>query len=101
MSITKFWGNTLNEIGNVTLAGHNSLTGAMFGRLSRLTQGDIIEIIDEYGVMIEYEIFDIYVIYPDDIGVILPVEENVREITLITCINGRVNRLIIKARQII
>lgn len=100
LSITKFWGNQINEIGNVTLAGHNNLNGTMFGKTKKLEKGDIIELTDVQNVTLKYEIFDKYVIDPNDIKCILPVEENTREVTLITCTNGNKNRLIIKAREI-
>lgn len=51
------------------------------------------------GYTIEYEVFDKYVTDPNDINCVKSVKENTREITLITCINGRSNRLIVKARQ--
>lgn len=100
LSITKFWGNQINEIGNVTLAGHNNLSGTMFGKTKKLEIGDIIELTDIQNVTLKYEIFDKFVIDPNDISCILPVEENTREVTLITCTNGNKNRLIIKAREI-
>ena len=100
MSITKFWGNQINEIGNVTLAGHNNLSGTMFGKTKKLEIGDIIELTDIQNVTLKYEIFDKFVIDPNDISCILPVEENTREVTLITCTNGNKNRLIIKAREV-
>lgn len=99
LSITKFWGNKINEIGNVTLAGHNNLNGTMFGKLKKLEEGDIIELTDIQNVTLKYKVFKKYVIDPNDITVILPEEEGVREVTLITCTNGNKNRLIIKARQ--
>ena len=40
LSITKFWGNELNEIGNVTFAGHNNRDGTMFGKTKYLEKGD-------------------------------------------------------------
>ncbi|MGN1298966.1 MAG: sortase [Candidatus Scatovivens sp.] len=100
LSITKFWGNQINEIGNVTLAGHNNLSGTMFGKTKKLEIGDTIELTDIQNVTLKYEIFDKYVIDPNDISCILPVEENTREVTLITCTNGNKNRLIVKAREI-
>ena len=100
LSITKFWGNRLNEIGNVTLAGLNNLNGTMFGKIKKLEVGDIIEITDIQNVTLKYEIYKTYVIDPNDISYILPEEENTREVTLITCTNGIKNRLIIKAREI-
>ena len=99
LSITKFWGNKINEIGNVTLAGHNNLNGTMFGKTKNLEIGDIIELTDIQNITLKYKIFKKYVIDPNDISVILPEEEGVREVTLITCTNGNKNRLIIKARQ--
>ena len=99
LSITKFWGNKINEIGNVTLAGHNNLNGTMFGKTKNLDIGDIIELTDIQNVTLKYKVFKKYVIDPNDITVILPEEEGTREVTLITCTNGNKNRLIIKARQ--
>lgn len=99
ISITKFWGNQINEIGNVSLAGHNNLNGTMFGKTKKLEVGDIIELTDIQNVTLKYRIFKTYVIDPNDISCILPEQEGVREITLITCTNGNKNRLIVKARE--
>ncbi len=101
LSITRFWGNKINEIGNVTLAGHNNLNGKMFGKINKLEKGDIIEITDAQNITIKYEVFDTYVVDPNDISCIMQVEEGTREVTLITCKNGRSNRFIVKAREII
>ena len=100
LSITKFWGNRINEIGNVTLAGHNNLNGTMFGKIKKLEEGDIIELTDIQNVKLKYKVFKTYVIDPNDITCILPEQEDTREITLITCTNGNKNRFIVKAREI-
>lgn len=100
ISITKFWGNEINEIGNVTLAGHNNLNGTMFGKVKKLKNGDIIELTDIQNNTVEYEIFKMYIIDPNDISCILPVEEGTREVTLITCTATGEQRLIVKAREI-
>lgn len=100
ISITKFWGNKVNEIGNITLAGHNNLSGIMFGRIKKLKNGDLIELTDKQGVTIKYEVFKTYIIDPNDISCILPEDEKTREVTLITCTTGGKNRFIIKAREI-
>lgn len=99
LSITKFWGNEINEIGNVTLAGHNNLNGTMFGKTKKLEVGDVIELTDIQNVTLKYKVFKIYVIDPNDISCILPEQEGTREVTLITCTNGNKNRLIVKARE--
>ena len=101
LSITKFWGNEINEIGNVTLAGHNNLNGTMFGKVKKLKNGDIIELTDIQNTTLKYEIFDMYIVDPNDISCILPVEENTREVTLITCTATGEERLIVKAREVI
>ena len=101
VAITKFWGNNVNELGNFTMAGHNNKDGTMFGKTKRLNIGDKIEMTDLTGKTIEYEIFDQYLIDPNDVSCVKSVKENTREVTLITCANGRSNRLITKAREII
>jgi len=100
VSITKFWGNNVNDIGNFTMSGHNYLDGTMFGRTKSLNIGDKIQMTDLTGKTIEYEIFDKYVIDPNDVTCVNSVKDNRREITLITCTNGRSNRLIIKAAEV-
>lgn len=99
VSVTKFYGR-INEIGNYCLAGHNNLDGTMFGKVKKLQIGDIIKVTDLYGKTVEYKIFDIYIIDPNDVSCTNIVEEGTREVTLITCTNGRANRLITKAREI-
>ena len=100
VSITKFWGPKVNEIGNYTVAGHNNRDGTMFGKTKRLKIGDIIKMTGLDNQIIEYKIFDIYSIDPNDVSIVNSVDPNTREVTLITCTKGHKNRLITKARQI-
>lgn len=101
VAITKFWGNNINDIGNYTMAGHNYKNGTMFGKTKYLEIGDKIKMTDLNLNTVEYEIFKIYTIDPDDVTCIESVDPNAREITLITCTNGHKNRLVTKAREII
>ena len=101
VSITKFWGPQANEIGNYTVAGHNNKDGSMFGKTKYLQIGDKIKLTNLKNETIEYEIFKIYSIDPDDVSCVESVENGTREITLITCTNGHKNRLVTKARQIL
>lgn len=101
VAITKFWGTNINDIGNYTMAGHNYKNGTMFGKTKYLEVGDRIKMTDLHLNTVEYEIFKIYTIDPDDVTCVESVEPNTREITLITCTNGHKNRLITKAREII
>ena len=99
LSITKFWGNNVNDIGPFTMAGHNYFDGTMFSNTNKLNIEDTIKMTDLDGKTIEYKVFDKYIIDPNDVKCVQSVKENTREITLITCINGRNNRLVVKARE--
>ena len=100
-SITKFWGPQANEIGNYTVAGHNNKDGTMFGKTKYLQIGDKIKLTNLKNETIEYEVFKIYSIDPDDVSCVESVESGTREVTLITCTNGHKNRSVTKARQIL
>jgi LPXTG-site transpeptidase (sortase) family protein len=101
VSITKFWGPQANEIGNYTVAGHNNKDGTMFGKTKYLQIGDKIKLTNLKNETIEYEVFKIYSIDPEDVSCVESVESGTREVTLITCTNGHKNRLVTKARQIL
>lgn len=101
ISVTKLTGGNINEVGNYCIAGHNNLDGTMFGKVKKLQEGDIIKLTNLYGETVEYKIFDMYVIDPNDVSCTDIVEEGTREVTLITCTNGRKNRLVTKAREIL
>ena len=99
ISITKFWGDNVNDVGNFTMAGHNNIDNTMFGKIDKLEVGDVIKMTDLSGNIIEYEVFSQYIIDPNDVTCVNSVEPDKREITLITCKNGRSKRLITKARE--
>ena len=100
LSIIKYWGENVNEYGNLSIAGHNNKDGTMFGKTKKLENGDIVELTDLTGKMIQYSIYDIFKTNPNDVSVLLPKDELVREVTLITCTNGNKERLILKAKEI-
>ena len=101
ISVTKFSGPQANEIGNYCIAGHNNRDGTMFGKTKYLEKGDTIRLTNLENKTIEYQIFEIYSIDPNDVTCTNSINPTTREITLITCTNGHKNRLITKARQII
>ena len=55
---------------------------------------------DLKGQTIQYSIYDIFVTDPNDVSILLPKDEVIREVTLITCTNGNKQRLILKAKEI-
>lgn len=100
ISIVKFFGNNLNENGNVTLAGHNYYDSTMFAKLHMLQVGDKIKIIDSSKRLVEYEVYDIYNTSPNDITCLETTNYEIKELTLITCTKGNSQRLVIKAKEI-
>ena len=100
LSIIKYWGEKVNDYGNLSIAGHNNKDGTMFGKTKKLQIGDIIELTDLTGQTIQYSIYDIFVTDPNDVSILLPKDEVIREVTLITCTNGNKQRLILKAKEI-
>jgi len=101
ISISKYWGGKINSFGNVSLAGHNNkITLTMFGKNKFLKNGDSIFLTDLEGNKVEYIIYDSFITDPDDVTILQTTDTSVREVTLITCTNGRANRLITKAREL-
>ena len=100
LSIIKYWGENVNDYGNLSIAGHNNKDGTMFGKTKKLEIGDIVELTDLKGQTIQYSIYDIFVTDPNDVSILLPKDELIREGTLITCTNGNKSRLILKAQEI-
>ena len=100
LSIIKYWGENVNDYGNLSIAGHNNKDGTMFGKTKKLEIGDIVEMTDLKGQTIQYSIYEIFVTDPNDVSILLSKDELVREVTLITCTNGNKQRLILKAKEI-
>ena len=100
LSITKLYGPGLNEKGNVSLAGHNSRNGNFFGRLSGVVIDDIIEITDLSNRVVQYRVYDIYIVGPNNLEPTKTTNDDIREITLITCIQSGKKRLIVKAIEV-
>lgn len=99
LSITKFYGVGLNEIGNVTLTGHNYRNGLFFSDNKKLAIGDQILITDNSGTTITYIIYNIYETTPDDAEYMRRDTNGKREISLSTCNDDSSRRLIILAAE--
>lgn len=100
LSIIKYWGENVNDYGNLSIAGHNNKDGTMFGKTKKLQKGDIVELTDLKSQTIQYSIYDIFVTDSNDVSILVPKDELIREVTLITCTNGNKQRLILKAKEI-
>ena len=100
VSPTKFWGVNANEIGNFCVVGHNFINKNMFHDLKNLNIGDNFYISDKKVGKVEYEIFSIYKVLPDDTSPLDCITLNEREVTLITCTNDSKARVVAKFREI-
>ena len=99
ISVVKFYGANPNEIGNFCIAGHNFKNKNMFKNLKKLSVGDNLFIIDNNIGRVEYKIFDIYKVEPNDVACLLQETNGKREVTLITCTNDSKERIIVKAKE--
>ncbi len=103
ISVNKYFGPNPNEIGNYCIVGHNYRNGKMFGRLSELENGDVVELQDLSGRTVKYKVYNRYVVKPTDTRCTSQkyCRENAkRELTLITCTNYGTERLVVKCREV-
>ncbi len=101
ISVTKFWGVNPNENGNFCIVGHNFKNKNMFSKLKKLNLGDRLFITDKNIGKVEYEIFKIDTVFPEDVNCLTSITKNEKEVTLITCTNDSKKRIIIKAKEVI
>ena len=99
-AVAKFWGANPNEEGNLCVAGHNAPRNSnMFYKLKQLKIGDELTISDNKIGKVEYVIYDIYTVTPDDVSCIKQDTNGKKEVTLITCTNNSKKRYIVKATE--
>jgi len=100
VSVCKFWGAEPNKVGNLFLVGHNYRNNTFFSKVPSLVCGDIVEITDLSNKTLQYEIYDIYTVSPDDVSCTSQLTNGKKEVTLITCTNNARARVIVKAREV-
>lgn len=98
IGITKYWGCNPNEVGNMSLVGHNYRNdGKFFSRLHYVTNGDLIYITDLYGQTLTYVVYKTMVVDPYDTSCTSQLTNGRTEVTLITCYNQGTERYVVKA----
>lgn len=97
ISCTKFWGVEPNQEGNFCIAGHNYKN--MFYGIKKLQIGDTFFITDNQVGKVEYEIFYIDKVVPENVECLDAVTVGQKEVTLITCTTDSKYRIIVKARE--
>ena len=99
ISPTKFWGPNPNEVGNFCVVGHNYRNTRFFSKVPTLNTGDIIQITDLSGKMIQYKVYNKYQVDPTDVSCTTQLTNGKKEVTLITCTDDSKYRVVVKARE--
>ena len=99
ISVVRFWGAKPNTSGNFCIAGHNFKNKNMFHNLKDLTVGDNLFVIDNNVGKVEYEIYNVYKVLPEDVSCLSQETNGRKEVTLITCTNDSKERIIVKAKE--
>ncbi len=94
---SKYYGPNANEIGNYCIAGHNYKKENMFNHLIDLKIGDSVYLTDNSNGKVQYTIYDIYKVKPENVEPLSQQTRRDKEITLITCVDYSQNRLVVKA----
>lgn len=88
----------LNQPGNVVIIGHNYRNGKLFSNNKKLVIGDKIQITDLTGKTLEYTIYEISTIPETDTEYITRDRGNNIEVSLSTCTDDGLARLVILAK---
>ena len=100
VSVTKFYGKNPNEVGNFCIAGHNYITKNMFHDLKKLSIGDTFSLIDTNSNKVNYKIYLIETVEPNETQCLSQKTDGKIEVTLITCTTDSLKRIIVKAVKI-
>ena len=96
----KYWGANPNEVGNLCIIGHNyRRRGVFFSDVPSLSVGDIVEIQDLTQRTIQYEVYDIHTVDPNDRSDTTQYTNGKKEVTLITCTDDAKQRVIVKCTE--
>ncbi len=96
----KFHGANPNEVGNLCIIAHNyRRKGVFFSDVEKLVIGDIVEIQDLSQRTIQYEVYDIHTVLPDNVADTTQKTNGRKEVTLITCTDDSQQRIIVKCKE--
>lgn len=96
----KFHGANPNEVGNLCIIAHNyRRKGVFFSDIPSLVVGDIVEIQDLSQRTIQYEVYDIHTVMPNNVADTTQKTNGRKEVTLITCTNNSEQRVIVRCKE--
>ena len=100
VSACKFHGANPNEIGNLCIIAHNyRRRGVFFSDVPDMVVGDIVEIQDLSQRIIQYEVYDIHTVLPDNVSDTTQKTNGKKEVTLITCTDNSEQRVIVRCKE--
>lgn len=101
ISLNKFWGGEPNSVGNYCIVGHNyDGKDIFFGKLHKIQNGDIVELEDKTGQILQYKVYNKFIVQPTDVACTSQLTNGRKEMTLITCSDGGKTRLVVKCRVV-
>ena len=96
----KFHGANPNEVGNLCIIAHNyKRKGVFFSDVPTLVTGDIVEIQDLSQRTIQYEVYDVHTVNPDNVEDTSQKTNGRKEVTLITCTDDGKQRVIVRCKE--
>ena len=99
ISPCKLFGRNLNAPDNICIAGHNYDNSMFFSKITNLKNEDKIFIYDTNGEKYIYKVIDLYEVNESELSPIFDYNQNEKILTLITCNNINLNRIIVRAKQ--
>lgn len=100
VSVTKLCGPSANKVGNFCIAGHNYRNMKMFGGIKKLEIDDELYLTDTYDRKVMYKVYATYKTSPKDTSCLNQDTGGDREITLITCTAGAIERVVVKCVEV-
>ena len=96
----KFHGASPNEVGNLCIIAHNyRRKGVFFSDVPKMVVGDIVEIQDLSQRTLQYEVYDVHTVMPDNVDDTTQKTNGRKEVTLITCTNDSKQRFIVRCKE--
>ena len=96
----KFHGANPNEVGNLCIIAHNyKRKGVFFSDVPTLVTGDIVEIQDLSQRTIQYEVYDVHTVNPDNVEDTSQKTYGRKEVTLITCTDDGNQSVIVRCKE--
>ena len=96
----KLCGPKINTVGNICIIGHNYRNYKFFSNIDKLEKNDKVFLKDVEGKTLIYYVYDKYVVLETDLDCLDQETDGEIELTLITCIKSKKERLVVKCKNV-